>query len=289
MAASTDYTSTLTRDQYLIYAARLAGILGENEVLSAPLLANGSILLASLNDAWHNEGINLNTNRVTTYPMPTASAVLGTDGSTTYSCVEGHVADSTSRPTTGAYWSDKWRAHGSGGAAWASGATYVAANEFSLPVGLMYVKEAFIRSAAGYDDPITIISETEYLGITDKFTSGKPARLWIKDRQWNAKVAVMWPAFPDDSTRVLHINGVYLMGDFTGASTELDAPGTARLAMLFELASLLAEMYQRPQAASQLSVRAQALKRNFFRAYQRSDGTIRQVMSRFPRRFRLRR
>ena len=82
------------------------------------------------------------------------------------------------------------------------------------------------------------------------------------------------------------------MGDFTNPTTEMDAPATARLAMLFDLASLIAELYQRPQLAVQFSSRAQAYKRNFFRTYQESESSVHQVAPRFassrwPRRGRL--
>lgn len=293
MPASTDYNVAVTRNQYVIRACKLVGLIadGGNAVIQPDMLADGIALLADLNAAWANEGINLNVNRESTFAMPTANVVLGTDGTTNYTCIKGHVADATTRPTTGALWTDYWKATGTGGVAWASGATYVAPHEFSLPAGLLYVKDAFVRDTSGYDYDLMMVDESDYLGITDKFTSGKPDRLWIQERPWNARIARMYPAFPDQSTYVLHVNGVYYMGDFTNATTELDAPASARLALTFDLASLIADLYQRPQQAAQFAGRAVALKRNFFRSHQESESRPRQVAprfssSRYPNRYR---
>jgi hypothetical protein len=343
MSASTDYATVVTRDQYIARACKLVGLIadGGNAVISADMLADGKAMLADLNAAWHNEGINLNVNRETTFPMPAASVRLGPDGEsytcinphvaeagsvveltpggTQYACLESHTASATSRPTTGtdwttywsvyalggspvttwisgvaytgapsrpatgAYWLDYWKKTGTATIAWAIGATYDAPHVFNLPVGLMYVKDAYLRDSSGYDYPLSIVPETEYLGIADKFTSGKPALLQVVERPWNAKTVRMFPAFPDRTDYMLHVNGVYYMGDFTNPSTELDAPVTARLAMLFDLASLMADLYQRPQMAQQFASRAVAYKRNFFRTYQESENVPRQVSPRFPK------
>lgn len=56
--------------------------------------------------------------------ISSGSTVLGTDGSTTFTCILGHTAATTNRPTTGASWELYWHAIGSGGSAWVAGTSY---------------------------------------------------------------------------------------------------------------------------------------------------------------------
>lgn len=282
MAVTTNYATVVTREGYIRRACMMAGLLGDKTAVDADMRLNCENIVADLLEAWHNEGINLSVNRITQYPMPTASAVLGDDGTTTFTCILGYVpTDTTTKPTTGSNWTTYWKAHGTAGGTFTVGATYTAPNYLTLPAGLMMVKEAFLRDVNGFDMPLDIISETEYNALNNKFIDGRPSKLWVGERPWNQRKAVFYPCFPDLTTHVIHINGVYLMGDMTDPSSELDAPSSARLAFVYDLASHVSALYQRPGLARQFAEMAVAYKRNFYRTNKGSKTTVSQIAPRF--------
>lgn len=284
-------TTHATRDAMIRRAAKLAGVLDGASSTPPDIQADGVGLIPDLIGMWHNEGINLNTDHESIFPMPAYSTVYNADETESYVCILNHTAATDNRPETGANWRTYWRLGGdiytgSAIATWATGTAYLAPNQFAMPAGLMYVKYAFARDSeetTQFDIPVSIVGEVEFQSIANKFTTGRPVSLWMRERPWESKSAFCWPGVPD-STSVLHVIGTYLMSDMVGATSDLDAPQTARLAFIYDLASLMADLYQRPTLAQVLVARATALRRNFFRVYQESKSTVSQVAPRFARR-----
>lgn len=281
-------TTHATRDAMIRRAAKLAGLVDGGSALPADTQADGVGLIPDLIGMWHNEGINLNTDHESIFPMPAYSSVWDLAGTTSYVCILNHKAAADNRPEKGANWRTYWRPGGdiyTGGAiaTWLTGTAYLAPNQFTLPAGLMYVKYAFARDTeemTQFDISVATVGEVEFQSIANKFTTGRPVSLWVRERPWESKSAFCWPGVPN-STSVLHVIGTYLMSDMVSASSDLDAPQTARLAFVYDLASLMADLYQRPQLAQVYAARAVALKRNFFRVYQESKSTVSQVAPRF--------
>lgn len=85
------------------------------------------------------------------------------------------------------------------------------------------VTEAFYRDSSGNDTPLTIISRNEYLGLSDKDSSGVPTSVFY-DPLLTTGVLYVWPVIDSVTTEAIHITFQKPFDDLDAADNNFEFP-----------------------------------------------------------------
>ena len=101
---------------------------------------------------------------------------------------------------------------------------------------------AYLRDSDGYDHPLTIINEKEYMEIYDKDSEGRPTRLFYQPAETTGTV-YLYPE-PDDAYTIYLLNHKEFT-EYTALTTTISLPSGYLNALKFNLAVEIAPEYER--------------------------------------------
>ena len=119
------------------------------------------------------------------------------------------------------------------------------------------ITEARIRSAAGYERPIKIVSRDEYLRLPNKASTGSANQIYYDNKLTNGKMYV-WPAC-GDVQEYIKFTAKIPIEDFDSATDDPDFPQEWILTLAWNLAVLVAPEFERP-LPDKFELRAIAMK-----------------------------
>jgi len=128
---------------------------------------------------------------------------------------------------------------------------------YTLSTDILSVESAGIflrRSGSNGDDPITLISLSEYDEIADKSSTGQPLKIAI-DYQLASTTMYVWPS-PHNSTDTIYFRGIRKLQDFTASGDGPDTPPRWYKALVYGLAADLALEYHRGDLLKALTITA---------------------------------
>jgi|GEM_PF-1680183 len=248
MALSGSYDFNLTRSEIIKSALEKVGVLEPNGAPTSEQDTSAARDLDSMVKSWEGEGINLWSVDWTTQTLSASTIIVGTD-SNDYECIRNHTSTNDNKPITGADYTSYWKATGGTGvgAAWAVSTAYTSICNYSLNQNIIGIKEAFLRRD-GYDTPLNIMSESDYMGMGTKTTEGQPTNLWF--RRLHTPEIFLYP-YPDTVTDVVHVTAIRKSQDMDTASDDADFLSGWLDALVYGLAARLADTYSLPLAERQ--------------------------------------
>lgn len=262
MATSGVYTFNRTRNEIINGSLRKVGAIGQGQTAQNEEINEAAEALEILVQALGNDVFPFWAVEWKTYIIGdnASDTVLGTDGSTTYTCIRPHTSSSTDRPTTGNDYSTYWTERGSSGSAWATSTSYTAINVFEPGTEILSISKAFLRRNET-DHPLDIITRDEFFSdISDKRQTGMPNVLMFEP---NVTPKVWIDPIPDTTTDVLHYLAWRRLQDFDAQGNNPDARQQWIKYFIFQLAADLAPEYGlSPQREGMLESKAQALLRS---------------------------
>lgn len=119
------------------------------------------------------------------------------------------------------------------------------------------IEEARYRDASGLDQPLQMLSRDEYLNISNKSSAGIPSSYYYNPQLSTAKL-YLWPV-PNDAQGRVCFSYNRTLEDFDASSNNSDLPQEWLLALVWNLALLLAPKFEVDTSKIERIIRPQAL------------------------------
>lgn len=229
---------SLTRNNILFKACRMAGILESGE-LPEPELLNAAA-----------ESLNMIVKDLAAYGKKlwaveeeiahlSLSSVVTNDGKTYY-CIRSHTSAAENEPGTGDNWKDYWyqaEPADSTPTDWALNTSYTNGGELATPDGTESIESIIIRKD-DYDYPVTLLNRFQEQEIEQKWDMRTPEEArFDKNNQ-----KIFFYPLPDQAYTVIY-SRIRVLEDISLASDNPDVPQNLFSYLVFETAHWLAEEY----------------------------------------------
>lgn len=243
MALSGSYDFDLIRSEIIRMALEEVGAIEPNGAPTSDMDTSAARKLNSMVKSWEGEGINLWSVDWTTQTLSASDILVGTDVND-YEVTRNHTSANSNKPITGADYTSYHKATGGtgAGAVWALSTAYTSICNYSLNQNIVGIKEAFLRRD-GYDTPLNLISESDYMGFGNKITPGQPTSIWF--RRLHTPEIFLYP-YPDTVTDVVHMTVIRKSQDMPTAANEADFLSGWLDALIYGLAARLSGTYPVP-------------------------------------------
>lgn len=236
-------TFSMTRNQILHKAFRKAGILGEGETLTAEQLSESADDLNLIIKNLEKYRRKLWAVETVTQDVGVASQVsyLGIN----YGCLISHASTALLLPTDTTYWVPITTTETL--TAWASGTNYNGSS-FLAPAGTTAIEQAMIHDTAQpyRQIPLDLMNRFEEMEWPDKTETGTPESLYFRRYPTAVSRVFVYP-LPNRPLTITY-SRIRLLDDLTAAGEFPDVPVTLIAYLIYEVASEIAEEYDREEA-----------------------------------------
>lgn len=132
--------------------------------------------------------------------------------------------------------------------------------ENRIPLRIIGGWSRTLSSTYDTDVPMRMLSKEDWAAIASKRVEGMPTHLWY-DRQQAAGYIHVWPE-SDDNTRELHFQAAMPIDDIDSSSNSIDVRPDMLKALIYTLASDLADSYDGvdPNRYAQVAMKAKAFR-----------------------------